>query len=226
MAQRIDDLQYKGLKLIQDTDEFCFGCDAVELANFADVKAGSLAADLCSGTGVIAVLTAAKRNARVKAVEINPITSALLAESARLNGLSGQVEAYCMRVQECRAVFGRIFDAVLANPPYRKAGSGYRHGKPTVAYARHELELTLAELIDCATGIVRTGGAFYVVYPTDRLSEMLSACSQRRLEPKVLQILTPAEGKPPHLFLLKCVYGGRPGLKVLPQRTVRAYTEG
>ena len=45
MAQRIDDLQYKGLKLIQDTDEFCFGCDAVELANFADVKAGSLAAD-------------------------------------------------------------------------------------------------------------------------------------------------------------------------------------
>ena len=32
---RIDDLQYKGLKLYQDTNGFCFGTDAVLLAAFA-----------------------------------------------------------------------------------------------------------------------------------------------------------------------------------------------
>ena len=39
-TERIDDLQLKGLKLIQDTDGFCFGIDAVLLANFAKVKKG------------------------------------------------------------------------------------------------------------------------------------------------------------------------------------------
>ena len=39
-TERIDDLQLKGLKLIQDTNGFCFGIDAVLLANFAKVKKG------------------------------------------------------------------------------------------------------------------------------------------------------------------------------------------
>jgi hypothetical protein len=33
--ERIDDLQYKGLKIIQNKSGFCFGIDAVLLANFA-----------------------------------------------------------------------------------------------------------------------------------------------------------------------------------------------
>lgn len=33
-SERIDDLQLKGLKIIQDTNGFCFGIDAVLLANF------------------------------------------------------------------------------------------------------------------------------------------------------------------------------------------------
>ena len=37
-TERIDDLQLKGLKVIQDKNGFCFGIDAVLLANFAKVK--------------------------------------------------------------------------------------------------------------------------------------------------------------------------------------------
>lgn len=33
-TERIDDIQLKGLRLIQDTTGFCFGVDAVLLANF------------------------------------------------------------------------------------------------------------------------------------------------------------------------------------------------
>ena len=36
--ERIDDLQCKGLRLIQNPDGFCFGIDAVLLANFSKVK--------------------------------------------------------------------------------------------------------------------------------------------------------------------------------------------
>ena len=33
--ERIDDLQYKGLKLIQNKKGFCFGVDSVLLSDFA-----------------------------------------------------------------------------------------------------------------------------------------------------------------------------------------------
>ena len=38
--ERLDDLQRNGLKIIQKTDGFCFGMDAVLLSGFASVKPG------------------------------------------------------------------------------------------------------------------------------------------------------------------------------------------
>ena len=57
---RIDDLQYKGLKLYQDTNGFCFGTDAVLLAAFARIRKGERIADICAGNGIIALLTTAR----------------------------------------------------------------------------------------------------------------------------------------------------------------------
>ena len=38
--ERLDDLQRNGLQIIQKTDGFCFGMDAVLLSGFAAVKPG------------------------------------------------------------------------------------------------------------------------------------------------------------------------------------------
>ena len=39
-GERIDDLGIAGLRIIQNPNKFCFGIDAVMLANFATVKRG------------------------------------------------------------------------------------------------------------------------------------------------------------------------------------------
>jgi len=57
-------LQCKGLKIIQKKDGFCFGLDAVLLANFADIKKGDTVIDLGTGTGIIAILIAGKTEAK------------------------------------------------------------------------------------------------------------------------------------------------------------------
>ena len=44
--ERLDDLQRNGLQIIQKTDGFCFGMDAVLLSGFAAVKPGERALDL------------------------------------------------------------------------------------------------------------------------------------------------------------------------------------
>ena len=126
--ERIDDLQYKGLKLIQDDELFCFGCDAVELANF--VKGSNAdACDLGCGNGIIATLIAAKRGMRVTGVEIQPESASLAERNARLNSLADRIEIVCARMQDfaaqCRQIQSRSRQAAV-----QKAGQRFQAGKP------------------------------------------------------------------------------------------------
>lgn len=220
--ERIDDLQVNGLKLIQDSDLFCFGCDAVELANFVTGPPSSRVCDLGCGNGIIPVLLAGKRGMSVTGVELQEASVSLARRSIELNNLSDKVNVVCARMQdyaEDRSNIG-AFDIVTCNPPYRKAGSGFKQEKGGIALARHEIAVTLAEVVHCASRLVKSGGRFYTVCHIERLAEMISLCMSEKLEPKTLQILRPCDGKPPHLFLLKCIKDGAPALVVLPERAV------
>ena len=49
--ERVDDLEYKGLKIIQTVDGFCFGMDSVILSDFAKISGkNNIIADLGTGT--------------------------------------------------------------------------------------------------------------------------------------------------------------------------------
>ena len=59
--ERIDDLEFKNLKIIQDTNGFCFGIDSVLLSDYAkNIKKGSKVIDLGTGTGIISILLCGK----------------------------------------------------------------------------------------------------------------------------------------------------------------------
>ncbi len=62
--ERIDDLEYKDLKIIQDKNGFCFGIDSVILSDFAkNLKPKSTVVDIGTGTGIISILLSAKSKA-------------------------------------------------------------------------------------------------------------------------------------------------------------------
>lgn len=49
--ERIDDLEFRGLKIIQKKDGFCFGMDSVILSDFVKVpRKNSIVADFGTGT--------------------------------------------------------------------------------------------------------------------------------------------------------------------------------
>lgn len=223
--ERIDDLQYNGLKLIQDDEQFCFGCDAVELANFVEGARGERACDLGCGGGIIPVLVAEKRGMLVVGVEIQREVAFLAERNVALNNMQSKIEIVNEPMQTYAAKAANVgaFDIVVCNPPYSKLGNGFIRQNRAVAVARHEIEVTLEEVVGCAKRLLKSGGKFFTVGRTERLAETLALCDGAKLKPKVLQILRPNDSKPPHLFLLKCSKDGADGLKVLPERAIRSY---
>ena len=119
-TERIDDLQLKGLKLIQDTNGFCFGIDAVLLANFAKVKKGAKVVDLGTGTGIVPILIAGKSQAsKIIGVEIQEEVYEMATRSVKLNDLEERVEIVNADIKEIDKVLEvNGYHVVTSNPPY------------------------------------------------------------------------------------------------------------
>jgi tRNA1Val (adenine37-N6)-methyltransferase len=222
--ERIDDLQYNQLKIIQNSDFFRFGSDAVELANFVSGGSKDRAVDLGSGSGIISILLAGKKNINVTAVEIQTNVAEMSSRSVQLNGLEDKIKVLNIPMQEIgKHLACGSQTIVVSNPPYRKADSGEVSNTDTVAISRHEIKVTLDEVIATASYLLSKGGKFYIVHQCERMAEVIAGCKKHRLEPKVLQILTPDDNKPPHIFLLKCLKDGAEGIEVKKQRKIIAY---
>ena len=215
--ERVDDLQYKGLRLIQKRDGFCFGVDAVLLANFADIKKDDRVLDIGTGTGIIAVLAAAKTAARsVTGLEIQSEIAEMAGRSVKLNGLEDRLDIVCGDVKKSLELFGpSTFDAIVTNPPYMNRGGGLLNPSDTKAVSRHELLCTLEDVISISSRLLAPGGRFAMVHRPGRLADIIYLMRSNGIEPKYIRFVHPSPYKSPNLLLVKGARGGRPQLKVL-----------
>ncbi|NCA66964.1 MAG: methyltransferase domain-containing protein [Clostridia bacterium] len=214
--ERLDDLNYKGMKILQSKALYCFTSDAVILANIVKANSKAKVADLCSGSGVIALLIAAKTNAeKVVGIELQPRLADLAQRSISLNNLSEKVEIKNADIKDSVALLGHgSQDIVVCNPPYYRMGEGEMSDNPEIALCRHEVAITLEQIVNIAAKLVKFGGKFYIVYRADRLSELLCLLSGAGLEPKRLYSIQPAANKAVDTVVVMAKRGADKGIVV------------
>jgi len=216
MMRRIDDLGLNGLKLIQDTEMFCFGIDAVMLANFVHCNEGDKVVDLCTGNGIIPVLLSAKIPAsQITGVEIQKDVADLAFENVKLNKLTDKVNILNEDLKEVYNILGKSkFDVVTCNPPYRQAGCGVVNDTGTKAIARHEIKCSLNDVVYSAAMLLKPLGRFFMIHRPDRLCDIMCCMRENKIEPKVIQFIQPdIDTKPTHI-LIEGVYGGNKHMTV------------
>lgn len=215
--ERLDDLQYKGLKLIQKANGFCFGVDAVLLANFADVKKGDAVIDLGTGTGIIPVLLAGKTQAEsVTGLEIQYHMVEMAQRSVRLNKLGDRVKIVHGDIKESVGAFGPShFNVVVTNPPYMNAGGGLVNPSDTKAISRHEILCTLEDVIKAGSKLLVSGGQFAMVHRPERLVDIVCLMRNYGIEPKYIRFVHPSPYKKANLLLIKGTRGGGVQLKMM-----------
>jgi tRNA1(Val) A37 N6-methylase TrmN6 len=154
----------------------------------------------------------------VTGVELSAAAARHAAANARANGLEARVRIVRGDLRDApRFLPPEHFHRVVANPPFRRPGTGAVPPDPERARARLELGFTLDDLARTAAALVRFGGALELIHLAERLPELCTTLCARGLEPKRLRLVTPFAGGPPRLCLLSAVKGARPGLRLLPE---------
>ena len=211
----LEDLQYAGLKIIQDDRVFRFGTDAVLLAAFADVRKRDDVADLGAGSGILTLLLSPRTQGQLYAVEIQEHAAALARENMRLNGLEDRATVIEGDMRHAYDHSGRRVHAVICNPPYDKPGSGGSPQARHMRLARHEVACDLDAVCQSAASLLGMGGRFYMIHRASRLPDVLCSLREHDLEPKVLRLVQSRAGAAPKYALIKSVRGAGRELRIL-----------
>lgn len=213
--ERIDDLQRAGLKIIQDTETFCFGIDAVLLSDFAFARPGDRVMDLCAGNGVVSLLMYARYNrASYTALELQEAIAGLAARSVKMNQLEDHIHVMQGDVREVKSLFpASSFDVVTANPPYIK-NQGRQNENEALRLARHEVQLTLPQLLEAVAHLLTYHGHFYMIHRAQRISEIIGEMLKVNLQPKTIRFVHPFVDKMAQQVLIEATLGGGEGVLI------------
>ena len=215
--ERIDDLEFKGLKIIQNEKGFCFGIDSVLLSDFAkNIKKNSLVLDLGTGTGIIPILLCGKTNLKkVIGVEIQEEVSNMARRSSKLNNLEEKFQVLNEDILSLEKLYeNQTFDVIVTNPPYKKKDTGIINEDERKIISRHEITASLEDFIKVSKDLLKDKGEFYMVHRPERLVDILSLLRKYKIEPKELRFIYSNTKKPPKLVLIKGIKNSKSFLKV------------
>lgn len=214
--ERIDDLGINGYRIIQKTDGFCFGMDAVFLSSFAAVKEGERVMDFGTGTGIIPILLAAKtKGSYFAGLEIQAEMAEMAQRSVKLNGLNEKVHIFAQDIREAGKRFAAAsFDVVTANPPYMKGSHGLENPHQMKAVSRHEILCTMEDVAREAGRLLKPKGRLYLVHRPRRMVELLAVLTKYRLEPKRIRFVHSYADKEANLVLIEAAKDGGAMVKI------------
>lgn len=212
--KRLDFVPKTQFKIFQDSDFFCYGTDALLLADFAleknhCIKQNSLLADLGTGNAIIPLILSSKVNVKkIFALELQKSLANLAQENVLLNNLSEKISVIHTDVKNAfnfSEIKKNSFDAVLTNPPYLKFNDGEKNLKTELSIARHQQKDTNENFIKTASLMLKSQGNFFMINRASYLSEFIFLLKKYKLEVKHLKMVHPNPKKNATMVLVHAV---------------------
>lgn len=215
--ERIDDLEFKGLKIIQNSEGFCFGIDSVLLSDFAkEIKKNSKVVDIGTGTGIISLLLCKKAEiSKIYGIEIQEEVADMARRSIILNNLKDKFEIINKNIKSVFEVLEpNSINAIVTNPPYMKLNTGAQNESKKKLVSRHEIECNLEDIVKISYKLLKSKGEFYMVHRAERIVDILYYLRKYKLEPKKIRFIHSKKYKEPNLVLIKAIKDAGEHLKI------------
>lgn len=223
-----DLLGYDGLKIIQRPDMFHFSLDSTLLADFVvtNVKTKNII-DLGTGNAPIPLFLSLKTNAHIVGVDIQEAAYDLALRSVKLNKLESQITIEHDDIKGIHKKYENgVFDIVTCNPPFFKyLETSNVNENEFKTIARHEVLVTLEDVVREAKRLLTTKGSLYLVHRTERLMDLMVLLSKYKFSVKRLRFVYSKAGENSNMVLLEASNNGKTIVKVCPPLVVH-YKDG
>lgn len=218
MKKLMNDLyDYKNLKIFQYDVGFKFSLDSILLAEMVQFhKNDKKLLDLCTGNAVIPLVLSTKTSIEIYGIELQKEIFILAKESVLYNNKQKQIQLIQDNVKEIGKYFpGNEFDIITCNPPYfRFHNKHFLNREYIKQIARHEVEITLEEIIKIVAKFLKDKGNFYLVHVCERLQEIMFLLEKYNLRVKDIYFVYPKKCEKSFLVLFRAIKRGNIGLKV------------
>ena len=174
-----NDLFDYGLLICQNKDYFKFSIDSILLAEFVKVKDNQSILDLCSGNVPIPMILTSKNDTlKITALEIQKEVFDLGIISIKKNHLTNINLINC-DIKNYNS--NKKYDIITCNPPYFKVQEDSEVNTNKIKrIARHEIMVTLKDIINCAYINLKDKGFFYLVHRTERLIDVINELQNKQ----------------------------------------------
>lgn len=236
MSLRLDDTGFGNIRIYQDPEAFCYGVDAVLLADLAArsingrKKKPERLIDLGTGTGIVPLILSHKTKVpEIIGLELQKESYDIALKNIEANDLAGRVSFLQGDVRKLAAgewpegglLRPETFNAVTMNPPYTVAEGGIPSGSDAKTIARHETKADLKDFVRLAFCLLKDKGDLYMVHRPARLIDICQTCRELHMEPKELRFVSGKPGGKPNILLIHCVKNGNRQLEIVEPLHVR-----
>ena len=178
----------KDLKIIQRNDFQNFTLDSVLISDFVKInRKTKKILDIGTGCGIISILLAKRSKAKITGIELLETMAEIAKENVKNNGFYEQISIVNEDIKNYKKIFSQAqFDAIVTNPPYFEFKGDFSqiNDLEQLACARHNVNLTVEEIIKISAYLLKNMGSFSMVFRSERLIEILELLKKYNLEPK------------------------------------------
>ncbi|MEF8822685.1 MAG: methyltransferase domain-containing protein [Desulfohalobiaceae bacterium] len=208
--------------LSQPEQGYRFAADSLLLACYPRSGEGDRFLELGAGCGAVSLgmlLHSGASRLEGLGVDRDPEMVRAAAENAQRLGLGDRFRAETADVRSVREsslIQPETFDLVLFNPPYRRPQQGRQSPVEAENRARVEKSAGVEDFVRAAAYAVKNKGLVHLVFLAERLSPLMRALSQSRLEPKRMRPVHGRAGRSASQVLIEARKNGGEGLSVEP----------
>jgi tRNA1Val (adenine37-N6)-methyltransferase len=196
MASR--SFRFQQFEVFHDRCGMKVGTDGVLLGAWVQPKDAGRILDVGTGSGLIALILAQHSPAEVVGVEFDREAALQAAENAGNSPWSNRIR---MVQADFKAFQDQPFDLIVSNPPFFQ--KALRAPEASRNVARHDVNLSYAELVVHATALLTETGRLAVVLPAESATEFIQLCAAERLHLARRCDVSTLQGQPPKRVLLE-----------------------
>ena len=203
-------------KIIQKVGGYKYGEDTILLFKLFQAslnKKNIKLLDIGTGNGILPILLSNNEFlSELVGIDIQKENIDRANKALQLNKIERNILFECMDIREYKK--SNYFDVIISNPPYMNDNGKKINENEHKAISRHEIKLTLNELISNAKRLLKPIGLLYFIHRTHRLVEIIKALDKNNFSIKKIIFIYSAQNNKSTMMFVEAVKGKKIKLEI------------